>query len=196
MFNIEYRHNVIMPDFITIHLRGGPSFATLTASTVSGREVRYYERQTAIHKYTLNGCRLSNSQFQIFNSFFRARLGSAFAFRIKDHADYKIDNQICGIGDGQKQNFELYKIYPDMGQICHRRIFALNSDNLISSHEIKTIDQVEGIISLKDPLPKDENLIITGDFEIWVRFVSDEFRYSTMEDGSILIDDISLIEVI
>lgn len=189
-------HDILLPDFITVHLKGGPVFATQAASTISGREVRFYERQNAIQKYALVGCRLSQDEFQRFNSFFRARLGCAYAFRIKDHADFKIENQIIANADGMSKEFEIYKNYEDESCGYRRKISAVREDKMAADFDIERIDRENGIIYTREILESGKSLVISAEFDVWVRFTSDEFRYSSSADGSILIEDLGLVEVI
>lgn len=189
-------HDTLLPDFISVHLKGGPVFATTTASTISGREIRAYERQNSIQQYVLEGCRLSHDEFERFNSFFRARTGCAYAFRIKDHADFKIDNQVIAITDGITKEFEIYKTYPDDACSYRRKISGIREGSLQVNCDIARIDEMRGVIYTRDVLPPNKELIITVEFDVWVRFMSDEFSYSARDDGSILIQDLKLIEVI
>lgn len=189
-------HDILLPDFISTHLKGGPVFATTTATTISGREIRSYERQNSIQKYMLEGCKLSHDEFERFNSFFRSRIGCAYAFRIRDHADYKIDNQLFAIADGQTKEFEIYKTYKDEACSYRRKISAVRSSSLQINCDIEKIDEIRGIIYTKDIVAPNKELVITAEFDVWVRFMSDEFSYSGCEDGSILIEDLKLIEVI
>ena len=189
-------HDILLPDFISVHLKGGPVFSTQSASTISGREIRFYERQNSIQKFHLVGCRLSNNEFQKFNSFFRARIGCAYAFRVKDHADFTIEKQIIAIADGESKEFEIYKLYEDEACSYRRRIAAIRVETIKADFEIEKIDKENGIIHTKQILPKGTALIMSAEFDIWVRFVSDEFRYSSGNDGSILIEDLGLVEVI
>lgn len=188
-------HDILLPDFISVHLKGGPVFATSTASTISGREIRIYTRQNSIQKYSLVGCRLSRDEFEWFNGFFRARMGSAYAFRIRDHADFVIQDQIIGIGDGIEKEFEICKIYLDDASNYRRKICAVRFDTLAANFDIEKIDNVHGIITARNVIEVQKEAIISCEFDVWVRFGSDEFRYSSADDGSILIEDLELIEV-
>ena len=189
-------HDILLPDFITVHLKGGPVFSTLTASTVSGREIRIHERQNSIQKYALVGCRLSQDEFQRFNSFFRARIGCAYAFRIKDHADFKFENQVIAIADGISQAFEIYKSYDDEACGYKRKIAAVREDKIEVNFDIERIDRENGVIYTRAILEAGKQLVCSAEFDVWVRFTSDEFRYSSSVDGSILIEDLCLVEVI
>ena len=137
-------HDILLPDFITVHLKGGPVFSTSMASTVSGREIRFYDRQNAIQKYSLVGCRLSQDEFQRFNSFFRARIGCAYAFRIKDHADFRMENQIIAVADGVSKEFEIYKSYEDEACSYRRKIAAVREGSVAADFDIEKIDRENG----------------------------------------------------
>ena len=189
-------HDVLLPDFLTIHLKGGPVFSTSTASTISGREIRVCERQNAFQKYVLVGCRLSQDEFSRFNSFFRARLGCAYAFRIRDHADFKIANQVIAIGDGLKREFGIYKSYEDDACDYKRKISSIRDGSIVANHPFESVDRINGVLHMQEIVEEGAELVISAEFDVWVRFVSDEFRYSSELDGSILIEDLELVEVI
>jgi uncharacterized protein (TIGR02217 family) len=189
-------HDILLPKFIAVHLKGGPAFATAMASTISGRELRIYDRQHSLQRYTLSGCRLSIDEFEKFNCFFRARMGRVYAFRVKDYADYVMNNQVIGVGDGVSTQFEIYKTYMD--DVCSytRRIYAIRDSGLIVNSKINRIDKSLGLLHTEEPVPNSEELMITAHFDVWVRFGSDEFGYSVCSDGSILIENLDLIEVV
>jgi len=189
-------HDILLPDFITVHLKGGPVFATSTASTISGREVRIFERQNSIQKYSLIGCRLSRDEFDRFNSFFRARIGCAYAFRIRDHADFMLENQVISRINEELHEFEIYKTYADDACSYRRKISAIRENTITSNFAIETIDKVNGVIYSRTCPPKNKELVISAEFDVWVRFASDELRYSSSDNGSILIEDLGLLEVI
>jgi len=189
-------HDVLLPDFLTIHLKGGPVFSTSTASTISGREIRIYERRNAIQKYSLVGCRLSHDEFGRFNSFFRARIGCAYAFRIRDHADFKIENQVIAVGDGVTREFEIYKSYEDDACSYKRKVSAIREESIEANCVIESIDRVNGVIHMRDIIVEGSEIIISAKFDVWVRFGTDEFRYSSTADGSVLIEDLGLVEVV
>lgn len=189
-------HDISLPDFIAIHLKGGPSFATSIASSISGREIRISDREYSIQKYSLSGSRVSFEEFSIFNCFFRNRLGKNNGFRAKDYADFKLENQVVGSYSDNSLQCEVVKIYEDsIGGYC-RRITTLKPSSVRFNIEVKNIDYINGIITLNKPLAEGENLIINAEFDVAVRFCSDEFKYSFCQDGSILIDELELQEII
>lgn len=197
---MKHFHDITLPDFVSIYAKGGPCFSTICSISASGRELRISERNKAINDYEISGCYLSVEQFGQLNSFFRARQGKQFAFRMKDYADYKLSEQILAIGDGISKDFPIFKSYEDKYNPYNRRVTKV----VLSTVQITIGDQAvskecideQGVINLDQPLSKGEELKISADFDVLVRFDSDNFEYSFMEDGSILIEDLKVVEVL
>lgn len=192
-------HNINLPPFIAIYAVGEPSFSTEIASTVSGREIRISNHLSSFQKYKISQCKLSLSQFEEFNSFFRARLGRQYSFRMRDYADCHLHNQTIA-EMGHNEAIEVFKVYVDTIKNYNRRITKL----VHNSVELKVndldlaeaeIDYDKGLIKLNAPLSAEEKLIISAAFDVEVRFSSDSFAYSYQSDGSIMIDNLELIEV-
>lgn len=192
-------HDINLPKFVEVFAAGQPEFVTSYASTLSGREVRLLEKEFARQKYLIKNCRLSESQFRQFNSFFRARKGRKHSFRFRDYADYKVENQILANGDGKTCEFQFFKIYQDFISSSHRLITKpiIGSVKLYINEQIieAGINYDKGIIKLKEPLLV--NQILTADFifDVVVRFNSDSYEYTYSNDGSIALSPIELIEV-
>lgn len=188
-------HNVKLPDFIARHAIGGPVFYTSCITTLSGRESRILDRGYGQQKYMISDCRLSQAEFEEFNSFFRARRGQQYSFRMRDFADYEIKYQKMNYSDKPEMIFEIYKEYPDEMNSYKRRIRLLDKSSVLVNM-IAEVDCDQGIITLPELLSSFQDLYLTAKFDVAVRFMSDDLKYSTHIDGSIIIDDISLIEVI
>jgi len=199
---MSHFHDVNLPHFLAIHAKGGPSFATSHVITASGREIRSADRIHAAQHYVIEGCRLSHEQFDEFNAFFRARLGSGFAFRLRDYADCKITDQLIAMGDNRSKQFELYKTYKSDAYTYQRRITKLYRGDvclLIDETEISPnfICLNTGMITLDSILTEGKSLMLKNAiFDVPVRFSNDNFKYSVHADGSIIIDNLHLIEVI
>jgi uncharacterized protein (TIGR02217 family) len=189
-------HDILLPEFLNTYLKGGPSFATSCAQSISGREMRIAEREYALQKYNLSGSRINSEQFERFNCFFRCRKGMNYAFRAKDYADFKLENQIIGLPNDRSLSFEIFKKYDDNISTYQRRIRTLRPETVKCNMDVRAIDYINGIIFMNEALKDGQQLIINGEFDVIVRFCSDEFKYSFCQDGSILIDDLALQEVL
>jgi uncharacterized protein (TIGR02217 family) len=188
-------HNVKLPDFIAIHAVGGPVFATSCITTGSGRESRMLDHDHGLQQYIISDCRLSRVEFEEFNSFFRGRRGQQYSFRMRDYADYEIKNQKITRLDESDIVLEIYKEYPDALNPYRRRITMLDQDSVLVNMPAE-VDCDRGLIILPDVLAPSQALCLSANFDIAVRFTSDVLKYHTHIDGSIIIDEIKLIEVI
>jgi len=193
-------HNVNLPKYIEIFAVGSSEFSTSLAVSMSGREIRSSNTQTPRRRYVVKDCRLSLSQFESFNSFFKARAGMRFAFRLRDHFDYKVEKQMIAIGNGANVEFQLQKLYEDLISPYIRPItkpvlgtVKLWKDDM--AIEAESINSDTGQGKLSQALLEGEKLYVSFEFDVPVRFVQDSFQYSFNEDGTIAVDNVELIEV-
>lgn len=184
-------HKVILPDFISIHLKGGPFFSNKIIRSVSGREVRISERENSYQRYKLDKCILSKSEFEILSSFFRNRKGTLFSFLIKDFSDFQISDQILENYDENLGAYLVEKQYCDSLLSSKRRIYFIDESGFKSNIALDRIDYDNGLLFTSD---RDINLKITCNFFVKVRFASDHFDYSFRDDDSILVNNLELIE--
>ena len=194
-------HNVNLPSYIEIFAVATIEFSTICASTKSGREVRNAISLRPKRTYQLKDCRLSRTQFEIFNSFFYARCGKRYAFRLKDHFDYKVKKQLIGKGDGSIKEFQLVKIYQDSKAPYIREITKpLGKSVSIFTDEDKIVPEEinlkTGKIKLSNALSENAELFANFEFDVPVRFDKDSFQYSFNQDGTISLDDVRLVEVL
>lgn len=194
-------HNVNLPNYIELFAVGSSEFNTSCAVSLSGREARSSDTQIARRRYVLKDCRLSNDQFEEFNSFFMARAGQRFSFRLKDYFDHKVDKQIIGVGDDSRSEFQLYKLYPDLLTPYGRIITKPKIGTLkfwINGEEVNphNIDYNSGIIEFQPILASGIQIVASFEFDVPVRFAHDNFSYSFNHDGSISLNNVELIEVL
>jgi len=194
-------HNVNLPKYIEIFAVGVSEFSTSCATSMSGREVRSSDSQIARRRYLLKECRLSQSQFDAFNSFFIARAGKRFSFRLKDYFDFTVNKQIIANGNDVETKFQLQKLYQDdfapyLRNITKPKINTLklwinNEENIPQEIDLNT-----GIVKLQNPVPVAAQLVASFEFDVPVRFANDSFTYSFNQDGTISLDNAELIEVL
>jgi uncharacterized protein (TIGR02217 family) len=193
-------HDCRLPQFIEVFAVGQPEFATNCIHTISGREIRNSNQEYARQKYTIKNCRLSQMQFEQFNSFFRARRGKNFSFRFRDHADFQVKKQFIAKGNGILQQFALVKLYDDLIRPYSRPITkpVPNSVILYLNNQIlqAEINYNLGIITLSKVLALDQILVADFIFDVAVRFVNDSFTYEYCDDNSIELSAIELVEVL
>ncbi|MDP4709524.1 MAG: DUF2460 domain-containing protein [Rickettsiaceae bacterium] len=193
-------HDVRLPQYIEIFAVGSAEFSTSMAVSMSGREVRNSDSQIPKRRYNLRNCLLSANQFEAFNSFFQARAGKRFSFRLRDHFDYKVEKQIIATSDGVNAEFQLQKTYADAISPYIRVITKPIVDSVTiwvenNPVEIESIEASSGKVKLAYVLEKNVEICASFVFDVPVRFAADNFQYSFNSDGSIKVEDVELIEV-
>lgn len=194
-------HNIVLPGNISSCATGISEFSNNRVTTKSGHEICSENEQLIRRKYLINECRLSIEEFEQFNIFFMARRGSRFGFLLKDHFDSQAVRQLIAKGDGQTNNYHLQKTYKDtispyvrIIKYPYDRSVKLYINNKIYSDF--QIEQETRQIILKQPLPSNADLLATFSFFIPVRFSCDSYKYRFHDDGSIILSDIEIQEVI
>jgi len=193
-------HNINLPKYIEVFAVATIEFSTICASTKSGREIRNASSLVPKRSYLLKDCRMSRNQFEAFNSFFYARCGRRYAFRLKDYCDFKVEKQLIGKGDGISKDFQLIKTYHDSLAPYVREITKPldKSVTIYTDKDIivpKLINSETGVVTLTDALPENVELFASFEFDVPVRFEQDSFQYSFNKDGTISLDDVRLVEV-
>lgn len=106
-------HDVLFPPEISYGSAGGPKFKTTIFTADSGYEQRNIDWSSTRAEYDVSHGVKSQAQMDELTAFFYARRGRAYGFRFKDFNDYRIKQQVIGIGDGVKTDFQIVKTYTD-----------------------------------------------------------------------------------
>ncbi len=135
-----------------------------------------------------------------FIAFFKQGAGQRFSFRLRDHFDYKVERQTIGVADGVNTEFQLYKTYDDTVSSYVRTITKPVRGSVSLWHidqelEIESVDENSGKIRLSEAPGEGVAICASFLFDVPVRFAADAIRYSLGVDGSIMVEDVELIEV-
>jgi len=189
------------PSDISYGAAGGPMFLTDVVATVSGHEQRNSKWSQSRAKYNAASGIKTETQWQALIAFFRARRGMAVGFRYKDWSDYKGENVQIGVGDDSETDFQLVKIYASGSVAVSRSItkpvvgtIDIYVDAMLQNSGV-TIDTTTGIVTF-DSAPSSGD-VITADFEfdVPVRFDTDELALSMDSFDAGSWSSIPLIEV-
>jgi uncharacterized protein (TIGR02217 family) len=192
--------DIKLPNFIAIYAKSIPIFSTKIITLQSGKESRYPIQDSVRFKYKISSCKLTNKQFEEFNEFFLSCRGKQYSFRMKDFQDHMVTNQSLVSGPSYERTYAIYKIYSSNNFIYRRRIYR----PIINSVEVKinespiepVIDYSNGVIELNQELKQNENLTLSFKYDVLVRFDFDSFDYKSQSDGTILLDNLEMIEVV
>ena len=168
-----------------------PEFSTTVTITASGYERRNSLWSNARLKFDVGPGVRSEAELGELIAFFRARRGQARGFRLRDPADFSSNamiglpgpqDQVIGIGDGQKARFELVKLYGAGAEAQRRRITRPRPDSVrVSVAGVETtafVIQPFGEILLSSA-PAAGAMVAAGFvFDVPVRFAQDSLDVS------------------
>ena len=188
-------HNVVFPEFLSKHASSSINFSTEIIETKSGFEIRKIERNIAKRSYIIENVICTAKEYNNFITFFQARKGRGHCFRFKDYFDYKVQNQKMYVTNV----IDAIKYYSDnLFHYIRSNIFII-PETLTISHLGKNIqshqnDDREFI--LDNPFEEETEISCSFQFDVIVRFASDEVKYHLDKNGSIIIEKIELLEVL
>lgn len=131
-------------------------------------------------------------------AFFYARLGRARGFRFKDWSDYQADNQQIGTGDGVKTKFQLVKRYTSLVTYVRKILCPVAGTIAVTvngSPVTFTPDLATGEVTLASPPAAAAVVRATFEFDVPVRFDSDELSLSIALFNASAVESIDLVEL-
>jgi uncharacterized protein (TIGR02217 family) len=178
-------HEVLFPEDISYGSSGGPAFNTTVIELTSGAEQRNINWSEVKANYDVSHGVKTREQMEDLQDFFYARRGKAYGFRFKDWADYTIEDQIIGIGNGTVQSHQAKKTYePDSGYQYDRIIrklvpgsVTISINNVVQPAHTVLVYNDTGLIRPTSPVPVGQIIrIVSAEFHVPVRFDIDEMK--------------------
>lgn len=178
---------------------GGPTFSTQIVPLMNGREKRNARWKQPRHTFSAPYQNISQEAFREVKEMFLLCRGSAFAFRFRDENDYQADQAQFAVADGQTSVFQLGITFSQAGRSFFREVHALVDEPVITVDGVAvssgyTVDLDRGIIEFSEPPSAGSVLRWTGDFDVWVRFATDDLNF-TLDNPDATNGSIELIEV-
>jgi len=190
------------PSCISYGATGGPTYSTDVVTMFSGHEQRNSNWKNARAKYNVATGVKTESQWQALISFFRACKGKAIGFRFKDWSDYQAKKQQIGTGDGIKTEFQLIKTYTSGSASIIREInkpvagtVKIHASNSLRGSTNYSVDHTTGIITFEEAPAKGKIILADFEFDVPVRFDTDELQLSLDNFNSGSWNSISLVEI-
>jgi uncharacterized protein (TIGR02217 family) len=205
-------HDVRLAEHIERGAQGGPQFKTTIFPLSSGQEKRNIDWERTRGRWEIGYGVQNKVDFSLIKSFFYTRQGMAHSFRFKDWSDFEIDDQVIGSTDGSTTTFQLYKRYSS-GGINFNRVLEkpVASDWVITVNAVSqtvvydtspaasevAIATDTGIITLGSThaATSGQSVDMTGEFDVPVRFDTDEFNINLLIFNAGSIPDLPIVEV-
>lgn len=185
---------------------GGPRFKTPVFSSEGPIEAREQNFTYSRGKWTLDKTVRDTTEMDTIRAFFYNARGKARGFRFKDWSDFSMTNMQIGTGDGATAAFSIIKKYGTGSYQYTRRIFKPVAATVqvyvngvlktLTTHY--TLNSATGIITFtagNEP-PNTHPVTVTCEFDVPVRFDTDEMKVSADVYDTQNWKGISLIEIL
>ncbi len=103
--------DVLFPLALGREAEVAPGFSTAILTSAGGREARNAAWAEARTSYDVGPGLRSEADIAVLLAFFRARMGAARGFRLRDPFDFDAVGEVAGVGDGVGRRFALVKSY-------------------------------------------------------------------------------------
>lgn len=189
---------VRFPVDISFGASGGPGFATDVVTLANGVERRNMQALSARARYNVAHGVKTKAQLDELLAFFMARRGRAEGFRFKDWMDFKAINQPLGEGDGETLNFRLTKTYAHDGYVrpiskpVEGTVFVYVDS---APAEGVGIDYTTGVVTFAAPPEAGRQIHADFEFDVPVRFDTDQLSARMEDYGIYSWVDIPLVEI-
>lgn len=191
-------NEIRFPTDIAYGAIGGPEFFTDVITSSNGFEQRNINWIHSRNRYNLAPAIKTKEQLEYLISFFRLCKGKGIGFRFKDWADFNIQRQEIAIGDGEREEFQLIKIYNIDGVHLTRKIVKPIKDSLkiyLNGNLLNPIISDLGVIKFIEAPAEGDVIEAEGEFDVPVRFDTDYLATSIEDYGVYSHQDIPLVEL-
>jgi uncharacterized protein (TIGR02217 family) len=170
--------DVLFPLALGREAEVAPEVSTAIVTSAGGREARNAEWAEARTSYDVGPGVRSEADIAALLGFFRARMGPARGFRLRDPFDCEGTDEVIGVGDGENCSFALVKHY---GETVRRITRPVIASVVVAVDGVETEDFVlveAGVLALD--LAPDEGAEVTASyrFDVPVRFAEDRLSVS------------------
>jgi uncharacterized protein (TIGR02217 family) len=175
--DVEAFDDVLFPLALGREVEVAPEVSTAIVTSAGGAEQRNADWAEARTRYDVGPGVRSEADIAALLGFFRARMGPARGFRLRDPFDFEGDGELLGVGDGEESAFPLVKRY---GEVVRRVTRPVSGSVRLFLGGVETSAFVVsgGVVTL-DSAP-DEGVEVTASFlfDVPVRFAEDRLSVS------------------
>lgn len=204
-------HEVVFPARIGFGSSGGPERRTEVITLGSGFEVRNAPWAQSRRRFNVGAGLKTLDDLAVVTAFFEARAGRLYGFRFSDPTDHQSAapsvgvaalDQVLGVGDGVRVQFQLTKDYSDAGGGYSRVITKPVAGSVrvaVAGGELAagafTVDATTGVVTLGSAPAAGQTITAGFQFHTPVRFDTDRLDAAIEAFGAGRFVSIPLIEI-
>jgi uncharacterized protein (TIGR02217 family) len=155
-----------------------PELSTAIVTSAGGAERRNAAWAQARTRYDVGPGVRSEADIAALLGFYRARMGPARGFRLRDPFDYEAKDQPIGTGDGQTARFQLVKSYGETVRRITRPVAGTVALKLNGVATAAFTLGAGGVVTLDIAPAAGVKLTASFLFDVPVRFAEDQLRVS------------------
>lgn len=194
---------VRLPEDVERGAQGGPRFLTTIVELTSGFEKRNQDWANSRALYDISYGIQTQSDYQVVLAFFYARRGRARGFRFKDWSDYTTGTSqlIFNVGDDTTSVFQLRRPYTDAGGNTFYRDITKPVDGTVRifidglETTAFSLDTTTGLVTFTAAPALDAVLTWVGEYDVPVRFDTDDFQINLEYFDAGSVPSIPLVEI-
>lgn len=205
-------HEVRFPASLSFGSVGGPERRTEIVQLTNGHEERNTPWAQSRRRYDAGVSLRSLDDIGELIAFFEARKGQLYGFRWKDWTDYKscppsadptFEDQLIGIGDGVRREFQLVKTYrsglAEEVRVIRKPVagtvrVGLQGDELQEGVHY-SVDVTTGIVTLESAPGMGARVTAGFEFDVPVRFDTDRIQVSVASFQAGDVPQVPVVEV-
>lgn len=187
--------DVLFPLALGREAEVAPGFSTAILTSAGGREARNAAWAEARTSYDVGPGLRSEADIGVLLAFFRARMGAARGFRLRDPFDFDAVGEVVGVGDGVARRFALVKSYGAMERRITRPVAGSVSVALGGVGTLAFSVEAGGWVVL-DVAPASGAVVTAGfAFDVPVRFAEDRLSVARATFLAGVAASVPLVEV-
>ncbi|MDR2760892.1 MAG: DUF2460 domain-containing protein [Rickettsiales bacterium] len=190
------------PDSVAFKCVNSLYFDTNVVRSQSGFEQRSGNREYPLSSFKISSILRNRQEIEQILALFRIARGKLNGFRFRDWLDYKVDNQIIGVGDGESASFQIKKTYQIGNYFVERKIVKpvqntvnVFLDQINCNDALQSVDYAQGLVNFSQPPAENKLITISCEFDTPVRFRGDVLGVVLADKNSYEIDDLELTEI-
>lgn len=176
--DVDAFDDVLFPIALGREAEVAPEVSTAIVTSAGGAEARNAEWAEARTHYDVGPGVRSEADIAALLGFFRARMGPAKGFRLRDPFDWEGEDELLGIGDGAASTFQLVRHY---GEVTRRITRPVSGTVRVAVGGVETEGfalGAGGLVTLDDAPGEGAEVTASFVFDVPVRFAEDRLTVS------------------
>lgn len=205
-------HEIRFPASLSFGSLGGPQRRTEIVALANGFEERNTPWAHSRRRYDAGVGMRGLDDVEALIAFFEARRGMLYGFRWKDWSDYKscppsqdpaFTDQVIATGDGERQNWPLFKCYTSGDDVYHRPIAKPVEGSVragVGGDELRlgvhyNVEWTKGLVQFVTPPEPGQPISVGFEFDVPVRFDTDEIQISVANFQAGDVPSVPVVEI-